>query len=119
MRSKGGKRVYLTVMVDGDATGVSDTKASLSAACQEQGVHPPSDTDNVLICVPTRNIETWLTYLSGETVHETERYPKLDRPRDCQPMVNDLVEMCRDQTLREPAPDSLIDTCTSYRGVFS
>ena len=118
MRSKGGERVYLIVMVDGDASGVSDTKASLSTACQDQGVRPPGDDDNVLICVPTRNIETWLTYLSGETVHETNRYPKLDRPRDCQPMVNRLVEMCRDQTLREPAPDSLKDACIGYRRVF-
>ena len=74
---------------------------------------------NVLICVPTWKIETWLAYLKGETVDETNKnYDKLPRPRECQPMVDELVVMCRERTLRPPAPASLEDTCTNYRRVF-
>ncbi len=119
LRSKGGEQVYLIVMVDGDAAGVSKRKASLSAACHELGVPPPGDADNVVICVPSWNIETWPAYLEGKTVDETNaQYPKMDRPRNCQPMVDQLVEMCRDRALHKPAPASLEDACTSYRRVF-
>ena len=119
LRSKRGEQVYLVVMVDGDTSGVAKRKASLGAACKEQGVAPPGDADNVLICVPTWEIETWLAYLGGETIDETKKlYRKLPKQSECQPMVNHLVEMCRDRALREPAPASLKDACTSYRRVF-
>lgn len=119
LRSKGREQVYLIVMVDGDASGVLGRKTSLSAACEEQGVRPPGDAERVLVCVPTWNIETWLTYLDGETVHEDKQYRKLVKPRDYHSMVDHLVEMCHDQALREPAPASLQDTCTNYQHVFS
>ena len=119
LRAKGGEQAYLVVMVDGDASGVAARKASLSAACKEKGVPPPAARDNVLICVPTWNIETWLAYLDGDAVNETNKnYRKLPRPRECQPLVEELVDMCHKQTLREPAPASLKDACTNYRRVF-
>ena len=119
VRSKRGEQKYLIVMVDGDASGVAKRKASLKAACEEQEVTPPDDTDNMLICVPTWNIETWLAYLDGDTVDETNKnYDKMPRQRECQAMVNTLVEVCHDRTLRAPAPVSLEDACTNYRRVF-
>lgn len=119
LRARRGEHVYLVVMVDGDADGVAARKDSLSAACAEQGVPPPQDADKVLICVPTWNIETWLAYLSGEAVDETRKnYDRLPRPSECVPPVNNLAEMCRGGTLREPAPASLEDTCAGYRRVF-
>lgn len=119
LRSKRGERVYLIVMIDGDAGGVAKRKASIEEACLEQGIKPPDATDNVLICVPTWNIETWLAYLDGETADETRKdYKRLPRQRECIPMVNTLVDMCRHETLRPPAPQSLQDACHSYRSVF-
>lgn len=119
LRSRGGERVYLIVMVDGDADGVRARKASLSKACAEQGVPPPRDSDNVLICVPTRNIETWLAYLAGDQVDESRKdYPRLTKPSDCVPLVNGLADMCRERILRGQPPASLEDTCTYYRRVF-
>ena len=107
-------------MVDGDAVGVTARKASLSAACEEQGVAPLTAGDNVLVCVPTWNIETWLAYLRGKTVDEAHKgYPRLPKPRQCTPMVNKLVKMCRADELRLPAPASLEDACRSYRSVFA
>lgn len=119
LRSKGGEQVYLVVMVDGDARGIAARRDSLNAACEQQGIPPPRDTDRVLICVPTWNIEAWLAYLGGEAVDETKsNYPRLDRSRDCESLVNELAEMCRNGILREPAPQSLEDSCVSYRRVF-
>ena len=74
--------MFLVVMVDGDASGVRARKASLSKACTEQGVPPPRDSDNVLVCVPTWNIETWLAYLAGDPVNESRKdYPRLTQTK--------------------------------------
>ncbi len=119
VRSKRGEQAYVIVMVDGDADGVGKRKASLGTACEERDVAPPGSRDHVLICVPTWNIETWLAYLGGEGVDETNKgYPRLSRARDCAPLVNKLVNMCNKGSLREPTPASLVETCVDYQRVF-
>lgn len=86
LRSKGGEQAYLIVMVDGDDRGVASRKASLATSCGETGIAPPGNADHVLICVPTWNVETWISYLGGATVDERRAdYPRLSRPRDCMP----------------------------------
>ena len=119
VRSKRGEKAYLILMVDGDDQGSAGRTASLERACIEQQVDPPSNSDQVLVCVPTWNIETWLAYLGGEEVEESRpNYPRLDRPRDCLPHVRKLAEMCRNWALLPPYPPSLEDTCTRYRHLF-
>ena len=119
LRSRGGKEVYLIVMIDGDQQGSKGRTSSLEAACTEQGISRPSDTERVMICVPTWNIETWIAYLSGETVDESRSdYPRLPRERDCEPSVQRLVAMCGQRALRAPYPASLEDACAQYRRVF-
>ena len=114
VRSKRGEEAYLILMVDGDNQGSTSRMASLERACIEQQVDPPSNSDQVLVCVPTWNIETWLAYLEGEEVEESKRdYPRLDKPSDCSPHVRNLAEMCRNQRCalhirdhwKTPAPD--------------
>ncbi len=119
VRAKRGEKAYLVAMIDGDDKGVAGRRASLDAACFERQIPPPSDADQVLVCVPTWNIETWLAYLDGEVVEETRRdYPRLDRPRDCAPHIHALADMCSKNMLRSPSPSSLEDACTQYRHVF-
>lgn len=119
LRSKRGEKAYLVVMIDGDDKGVANRRASLNAACAEQRLAAPSGDDQVLVCVPTWNIETWLAYLDGHVVDESKRdYPRLTRPRDCVRHVQVLADMCSRNTLRSPFPPSLEDTCTQYRQVF-
>ena len=94
VRAKRGEQAYLFVMVDGDAHGAAGRMESLVAICEQHRIIPPNDADQVLVCVPTWNIETWLAYLRGETVDETRSgYPRLDRPRDCGPLVKELAKM--------------------------
>ena len=119
VRSKGGERAYLIVIVDGDNQGVSGRRASLEEACVRQQKHPPQDSDHVLVCVPTWTIETWFSYLGGETVDETQPdYPRLSHERDCDPFAKELATMCRHQELRSPSPTSLQDACNNYQRVF-
>ena len=119
MRSKSTENVGLIVIIDGDDQGVDGRKRSLSRACADRGVTPPGDGDRVLVCVPTWNIETWLAFLQGETVDETRRdYPRLNRPRDCEPHAQLLARMCREPRPAAELPPSLEDTCTQYRRIF-
>ena len=106
----------LIAMLDGDADGVNSRLTALDEACDQASVSPRNTADHVAVFVPTWSIETWLAYLSGETVDETMRnYPRLQRPRDCGLHVDSLVKMCRERRLREPAPSSLRSACQEYR----
>lgn len=118
-----GRRIHvdrtLLVVVDGDRHGVEKRLRQLNEACKQRGVEARSSGEQVAILVPTWNIETWIAYLSGNSVDEGLRdYPKLARPRDCQPCVNELAEMCGRQELREPAPASLRAACREYDDRF-
>ena len=108
----------LVVMIDGDKTSVAKRVAQLNEACRKRGIPPRTPQDRVALAVPTYSIETWLRYLDGHTVNETERYPHLKHRRDCKAHVRALVEMCTVRELRDPAPPSLIAACDEYRRVL-
>ncbi len=108
----------LVVVIDGDNIGIEGRRRQLHESCAAADVDPPKRGDRVLIAIPTRNIETWLSYLGGEDVTETDIYQRLRRPGDCRPHVDALVEMCRTNQLRPPAPSSLEAACIDYRNAF-
>lgn len=106
----------LVVVLDGDERGVAGRFRQLEEACRKKGVKPRQKEDRVAFFVPTWNIETWLAYLDGETVDEKRgNYPRLDRPRDCQPHVDCLHQICQQGALRQPSPPSLDAACKEYR----
>lgn len=105
----------LVVMIDGDRLGVTGRMQQLAEECKECEIAVPQEGEKVAILVPTWNIETWLAYLDGAAVDETERsYPRLRRPRECEQHVQALAESCRSGKLRKPAPDSLEAACREY-----
>ena len=115
-RRKHRVSVALIVMVDGDNHGVDQRVDELDTACRERDIACRNSGEHVLVFVPTWRIETWLAYLGGEAVDEEKHdYPRLPRPRECQPHVDSLAAMCRSRALREPAPSSLAIACTEYR----
>ena len=71
IRSKANENVALIMIIDSDVQGVARRKHSLNDARHNSGVKPLSDSDPVLICVPTWNIETWLAFLQDQEVDET------------------------------------------------
>ncbi len=106
----------LVVMIDGDADGPHQRMVRLKDECRAQNVEPPRDNERVAVFVPTWNIEAWIAYLDGEEVDEAKKnYPKLPRPSNCKKQVATLAEMCKKQTLRQPAPASLLTACTEYQ----
>ena len=110
---------YLVVLIDGDASGASARRTELDQACGVANIPVLGPADNVLLCVPTWNIETWLAYLDGEIVDETSKnYPRLERPRQSGRHVAALAQMCRERQLRSPFPPSLDAACSEYRRLF-
>jgi hypothetical protein len=105
----------LVVLLDGDRQGSGVRQQRLDQACREAGVAERARDERVALFIPTWNIETWLAYLDGGKVDEGKSdYPRLERERDCQRHVAELVEMCRTGKLREPAPASLQAACDEY-----
>ncbi len=101
--------IGLAVMIDADTMEVRERKAELDDALIAE--HPPKRQadEAVAIFVPRRNIETWIWNLRGESVNETDAYPKLDRESKSKDSVERLVEVLRN------APDSLRPLCASLQ----
>jgi len=109
----------LWVIVDADGADPADRIRQIESAAELAGQASRSAAERVAIFVPARNIETWLAYLSGRSVNETEEYPRLPRERDCADHVERLDAMCRSGSLRQPAPRSLELACAEYRSRFT
>ncbi|MBD2385503.1 hypothetical protein [Cylindrospermum sp. FACHB-282] len=68
--------------------------------------------ERIAIFVPKRNIETWIHYLQGETVNETDAYTKFRKNEAiCKPGVEQLVTQCSQGNLDENVPPSLQAAC--------
>ena len=114
-RRRGSVAQALIVVLDGDDRGVRRRQAELDEACRLNEIEIRRGDERVLVLVPTWNVETWIAYLDGQSVDETKGdYPRVARPRECQPRVGTLAAMCRDGRLRAPAPPSLEAACTEY-----
>jgi hypothetical protein len=106
----------LVVFIDGDKVGVAERLKEFDKACEGEQIEARKQDDHVIVVVPVWNIETWFAYLDGAQVDESkDKYPRLDRPRDCQKHVDQLFEMCEKNALRQPAPSSLVAACDEYR----
>ena len=108
------RRGILVVMIDGDRYSFEQRLKQLNDACRQRDVSPRKPEDNVSVFIPTRSIETWLAYLDGEQVTETDAYPRLGRERECRRHAEVLVQMCEKGELRAPAPASLEAACCEY-----
>lgn len=114
-RQAAKRQTRLLVMIDGDRIGVEGRKHRFDGACREKKIEPRKDTEQIVVLVPTWNIETWLHWLGGHDVDETRKdCPKLPKPSCCQPHVDALVAMCQRGELRDPAPPSLVAACSEF-----
>ena len=115
VRKRGG---LLVVMIDADTYSIEQRLKQMDGACEQKHVLPRTASDKVALFIPARNIETWLAYLDGGRVNETDTYPRLQRERDCQRHVDALVQMCTEEKLRPPSPPSLEAACREYDHLF-
>lgn len=104
----------LIVMTDSDAMGAQERAETLRRKCLDEGVEWRRADEAVLLIIPARNIETWLAWLRGESVDETQTYRKYASESDCRDQARELVGMCRSGKLRQPAPSSLVTACEEW-----
>ena len=100
----------LLVMTDADDKETSEQMQQLAKELEQAGLGPRGESERIVVLIPRRNIMTWITYLLGNEVNETDAYPELKgRERDCQPAVARLVELYRsNKPWPENCPASLI-----------
>ena len=112
-RARHGNHVVV-ILIDGDGGTVQERIQQLDKECRKANVQTRRDEERVAVFVPSRNIETWLTFLDGEKVDETTSYTKLKREKECQRHVDALSKMCDQGALSEPAPPSLVAACDEF-----
>ena len=111
VRKRNGK---LAVVIDGNTVGALERMNQLDEACDKENIGRRKPADPAAVFIPTRNIETWLAYLDGKPVDETQSYPRLEEEGECKRHVTTLIQMCTANELRHPAPPSLQTACEEY-----
>ena len=104
----------LIAVIDADVRDVRDRVRNFDTACDEQGVRRRQVDERVLLVIPKRNIETWLAYLRGESVNETDQYRRYEYESRCHGDVDQLDEMCKRGELTGSAPPSLQECCDDF-----
>ena len=116
-KNRSSRRV-LFVMADADDKTVEQRITSLTSKCNPK----PNTSENVCFIIPHWAIETWIMYLRGESVDESEKIlsrHKLRAPRACWPQVKQLKDMCDSDSLPKSTPDSLRKACTEFQRIRS
>lgn len=102
-------------ILDGDAHGVLGRIQQFDNSCGELGIPHRQPDDKAAIIVPTRSIETWISYLMGKQIEEDSTYPKLRCESECYPAVEKLLSLCKTTGLPENAPSSLKAACVEFK----
>jgi hypothetical protein len=104
----------LIITIDADTRTVREINEMLARKCEEAGVASRKQGDRVDFVIPRRNVETWLAYLRGESVNETDVYQKYECESACRQDVEKLHTMCKQGILEGTPPESLIFACEEY-----
>lgn len=106
----------LIVLIDADGRNRFN---ELSRALRTDEIDDRGTDERIAVFSPSSTIETWLAYLAGQDVNESDSYPGLQKQRDCQQYVDALVQMCDSNSLRVPSPPSLQQACNEYQSRLS
>jgi hypothetical protein len=108
--------VGIVVVTDADVRTVAgkfhELEGGLEGDCQAKR----QAQERVALLIPKRNIETWIHYLWGESVNETDIYRRLDREGNCEPIVSKLARK-PSYTLTASTPSSLREACEEIRRI--
>ena len=99
--------VSLVVSIDADISSVEERRDQLDRALANSDLARRRPDERIAILIPKRNIETWVHYVMGEDVNETDIYPKLGRPGACRAGIRNFVRALPEDGLRVHAPPSL------------
>jgi len=106
----------LLVIQDADEFSVEQVKANLD----ERLPSPREKNEQIVYIIPRWHIETWIAYLDGMDVDETEKvtykstYGKIAEQKSAHPFIDSLAEKCRKNIDLISPPDSLIAACEEF-----
>ncbi len=107
-------KTALVVIIDADKNQIEARINALEQSQQMIELHQDSrlDSERIAICVPARNIETWIHYLAGNDYNEEESYKSL-YSKGISPgkFSEKLAKKICPQGLAEDAPPSLHHAC--------
>ena len=109
--------IGLAVMIDADMLPVERRFTQLGNELKNDEQRERQAEERIAIFVPKRNIDTWIHHLQGETVNEADVYPKLDKERDCKPLVQKLASKPV-YRLTDSVPPSLQTAARELRRIF-
>lgn len=111
------KSLRLIVMTDADTKTVTKRQRELDDILGAAGQDRREATERIAVFIPKRNVETWIHYLMGEKVNETDAYPKLPAEGDCETSVK-RVAAKSEYRLTADAPPSLRLACSEIIRLF-
>jgi len=117
LRSRAASTI-LIVVIDADTKTVQTRHEELNSEATSAGLAVRQDGEQIVHAIPKRHVETWLAYLDGGNVNESDeykqRYAFKNRESDAHPLIDNLADHCRNRTDLTDAPDSLARTCREY-----
>ena len=101
------RQVSLVVAIDADIMSVAERQVQLSEQLQTIKQSPRSESEQIALLIPKRNIETWIYAVAGVEVDEVTIYAKLPNESQCKESVWQFVRTHQYQEELNSAPNSL------------
>ncbi|MBM4040008.1 MAG: hypothetical protein FJ290_16005 [Planctomycetes bacterium] len=119
LRKKPHLSIALVTMLDADNRTVAERKEELDAALAASGQERRQLSERIAVLVPRRNIETWIHRLRGNTVNESDSYPRLrGKESRCCEAVREFAWRCPTRMVADDPP-SLRDGCEELTRLLS
>lgn len=118
LRSRQASTILLLIQ-DADELSVDQVKANLDAKLPS----PRDDNEPIAYIIPKWHIQTWMAYLDGKSVDETDKdafkntYGKISESKEAHPFIDSLAKNCRETPQLESPPDSLVAACEEFERV--
>lgn len=109
----------LVVVRDADEDSVDKVRSILDSKI----VPPRRNTEQIAYIVPKWHIGTWIAYLAGEVVDESDgqtyknRYGTTSEKKDAHEYVDQFADHCRRNRDIELPPDSLKRACEEFKRI--
>jgi hypothetical protein len=109
----------LLVIEDADDSSVDAVKSRLD----EKLPAPRGETEQIAYVIPKWHIQTWLAYMDGKTVEESdkktykERYTNISESKEAHPFIDRLAENCMENRELKSPPDSLVAACEEFERI--
>ena len=114
-RSRRAQTILIAV-IDADTGSVAQHQRELDNACQNTA--PRQAGEAIVHLIPKHHIETWLAYLDGQSVDETEEYKSSHqfkgRESECHGLVDILADTCKSNSQLIAPPPSLNEACVEF-----